>query len=137
MANIRKSFLFAVDIDGVESAKVQKVSGLSSEFETAEHGAGRSKIKTAGLETAGDVTLETIQTMQGIVAENFFWRWHKSRTKKDIIIRELAEDETTTLVTWLLSGCLCKKFEKSEFSRTSSDNLMQTVTLSVDRLDIL
>ena len=142
IADTRKAFRFAVDINGINQLSVQKITGLSAEVEAVAHGESDHDIFTAGRTKYTDVVMESI--MPTDVPENTLWNLlQKARvaisgsTKQTVTVRMLDADGITTLETWALRGAWITKVEIGELNRTSSDNLMRTATWKVDEIVIL
>jgi phage tail-like protein len=140
--NTRKSFQFAVDVDGIEQLSIQKITGLSIETDAVAHGEGNSDVFTPGRKKYGDIVMERIKTSG--TADNTLWTLIQrsglglaSDTKRTITIRQLDPNLQTTIGTWVAYGAWVQKVELGELSRTSTDNVMETITWKIDKLEIL
>lgn len=146
--NASKVFSFAIEIEGVDQILIQDVKFPDVEVGKVEHGATNYNIKTAGGVTVGDAELQKIKP----APEGDSWAWEfltKAQDafnggslaedyKRDIIFKELAPDGVTTLNSWLWEGCFCIKISTSNYKRGAQDeNIIETVTLSVDRVQKL
>lgn len=138
LGDTKKSFRFAIDLNGVQQMSVQKVSGLEAEIETVAHGEGDSDVFTPGRVKFGKVTLERVQSIFGV--DNAFWTWLQSArligaaAKRTFTVRQLGADGVTSIAIWQVSDAFPTKVSQGENARTSSDNIMETVELSVDRI---
>ncbi len=138
LGDTKKSFRFAIDLNGVQQMSVQKVSGLEAEIEPVAHGEGDSDVFTPGRTKFGKVTLERVQTVFG--TDNSMWLWLQSarvigsRAKKTFTVRQLSADGITSVAIWQILDAFPTKVSQGENVRTSSDNVMETVELSVDKI---
>ena len=57
--------------------------------------------------------------------------------KRIVTISELAEDGTSVLNTWICTGCWPTKINGMKLDRQSSDNTMESIELSVDKVEKL
>lgn len=144
IANTRKVFNFVVEIGGVNQFEIQKVTLPEVEIEKVEHGDTNHSIKTAGRITFGDMTFEKLRPLP--TADSFAWQWLTSAQdaltgggnlalgyKRIVVIKEM---DTTGLVAvnrWICEGCWVTKISQSDMDRQASDNVMETIALSVDR----
>jgi len=151
MANIkspRKKFNFSIQIvpAPINPFLAQKVTAPEISLGVAKHGDTNHDIKTAGRVEVGDITIEKIISTSG--ADNYFFDWLKScqdeliggglvpdEYKRQIIITELAEDGTSILNTHLAIGAWPSKINGMDFDRMSTENSVESITLSVDKYD--
>lgn len=144
IANALKVFKFVIEVDGLEQFLVQKIDLPELEIDSTEHGAENYKVKTPGMINVSDLTLEKLKFANQ--ADNWAHEWLQQAQnietgggqtvdvfKRDLIVRELSEDGSTTIYTHVLEGAWCKKVSQNSFDRTSSDNVMETVVISVDK----
>lgn len=143
LATPAKNFQFVVEIDAVDQFEIQTVEPPVIDVDTAEHGGGVFKVKTAGMANAGDATLETIKLAStGSVA---WWQWLMTAVdpvsgtaglattyKRNIVIREVVGGVTISREMW--EGCFVKSYDRGKKDRLSSDNTLAKVVLSVDRV---
>lgn len=157
MANIsnpRKLFCFSIRVIGapIQPFLFQQVSIPEAEVDQVEHGDLNYDVKTGGRKKFGDCKLEklltTTSTSQG--EHTYFWDWQNfvqnasvgagavpTLYKRTLEVKELAEDLTTVLNTWILIGCWPKKISGFDFDRMKSDNTIESVELSVDLVEKL
>lgn len=148
ISNPRKEFNFSITVIGApinpflcQSVEIPEVS-----VEQAEHGDANYDVKTAGRVKVGSLTIDKIMTTSG--ADNYFFDWLASCQdmmigggltptgyKRNIVVNELAEDGTSSINTWVLQGCWPMKINGQKFDRKSSDNSMEKIEVSVDRVE--
>lgn len=151
MANIenpRKEFNFSIQIVGIplNPFLVQNIKMGDATINQTEHGDTNYDVKTAGRVKFDNVEVEKLSTTDG--ADNYIWDWFASAQdaiigggnvptfyKRTVLINELAEDGTSILNTWVLTGAWVCKVNGKTHRRTGSDNLMEKFELSVDRWD--
>ena len=151
MANIkspRKKFNFSIQIvpAPINPFLAQKVTAPEIGLGVAKHGDTNHDIKTAGRVEIGDITIEKIISTGG--ADNYFFDWLKScndeliggglvpdEYKRQLLITELAEDGTSILNTHIAIGCWPNKINGMDFDRMSTENSVESITLSVDKYD--
>lgn len=140
----RKVFNFVVEVEGVNQYEIQKVTLPDVEIDSTVHGGDNTDIKTPGRVKTGDLVFEKVRPAAG--SDTWAWDWLMdaqnpntgtgklaTSVKRLIIIKEMAPDGVTTLNSWAYKGCWVKKVAPGTLDRLSSDNLIETVTLSVDK----
>ncbi len=154
MLNPRKAFNFRISFPNQPTLPVfacQTVTIPDETVEQIEHGTGNSRIKTAGQYIAGEATIGMIiPASKAIVSpdlnpNNFFRNWQRSAQdpilgggsdpffyKRTTLVEELANDGATVLNSYLLVGAWPTKINGREYSRTESNNTVETVELSTD-----
>lgn len=145
LANPLKSFNFAIEIAGLNQFAAQEVKLPTPELDSVEHGGSNFMVKTAGMSKTGDMEIKQLKALDG--SDGWAWQWITqaqnpllgtgsipSAYKKTCIVRELAPDGITTVHAYVCDGCWVKKIDPEAFKRTASENMMQTVTISVDRI---
>jgi phage tail-like protein len=153
MANIdnpRKEYNFSIQVVGapINPFLVQDVTIGDSSISQVKHGDANYDVKTPGRVEVGETELEKLMTTSG--ADNYFWAWHTScqdtmlggglppqNVKRAVIINELAEDGTSVLNSFILTGVWPSKINGQKFSRKGTDNSIEKITLSVDRMEKL
>lgn len=148
IANTRKVFNFVVEVDGLNQFEVQKITLPETEIEATEHGDTNHAVKTAGRVIIGDLVFEKLRPLP--TTDRWAWNWLKlaqnTKTgggqlpvnyKKTIVIKEMSTDNITTVNSWILEGVWPKKIGQADFDRMSSDNIIETITFSVDDIDRL
>lgn len=141
--NPRKKYLWSIEFDGLEPFLAQKVTLPKISIEVAEHGSGNTLIKTGGMVKLSE--LEISKMMFSNKNENWAYDWLKGvanietgsngvpeQYKRNGYVVFLAPDGETILEKWQLIGCFPKEIEKDELDKTSSDNIMEKVTICVD-----
>lgn len=153
MANItnpRKEFNFSIQIVGepINPFLVQDVTLSDVSITQAKHGDVNYDVKTAGRVEIGETELEKIMTTSG--SDNYFMAWLfgcqdillgggnvPKKYKRSVMVQELAEDGTSVLNTWILMGAWPMKINGQKLTRKGSENSVEKVTLSVDRIEKL
>ena len=148
--NPRKEFNFSIQIAPapINPFLAQKVDIPEISIDQTEHGDTNHDIKTGGRVKFSNVTISKIMTTSG--ADNYMFDWAYSvqdaiigggltptAYKRTVTITELAEDGTSVLNTWILMGCWPTKINGMKLDRQSSDNTMETIELSVDKIEKL
>ena len=148
ISNPRKEFNFSIQVIGapINPFLCQVVELPEVSLEVAEHGDTNYDIKTGGRSKTGNITIDKIMTTSG--ADNYFFDWLLSVQdpfigggltpafyKRLLLITELAEDGRSVLNTWLCQGCFPVKINGQKLDRKSSDNSMEKIELSVDRVE--
>lgn len=144
VANPRKAFQFVVEIDGVNQFEIQKFTTAEVEIDKVEHGETNFKVKTAGMVSVGDVTMEKLRPLP----TTDVWAWTMLREaqdmetgggglegmyKKVMVVKEMSADRVSTVNRWIYTGAWVCKVSQSDFDRMSSDNIIETVVWSVDK----
>lgn len=148
IANPRKVFQFKIEINGVDQFEVQTVDLPERELDSVSHGDTNHDIKTAGRLKVGDLVLEKLRLSD--TADTWAANWMKQaqnfvtgggllpiQLKDIIIVKEMNAQGTQAVATHIMYGCWVKKIKKSKLDRNSSDNMLDTVTLSVDKYEEL
>lgn len=153
MANIsnpRKQFNFTIQIapSPINPFLAQKVTIPEISVDVASHGDTNHDINTGGRVKYGKVQIEKISTTSG--ADNYFFDWLYAvqdpiigggqvpdQYKRIVTISELAEDGTSVLNTWVCIGAFPNKINGTELNRLSSDNTIESVELTVDKIEKL
>lgn len=148
ITNPRKEFNFSIQIVGapINPFLVQDVTLPEININQAKHGDTNYDVKTAGRVEYSEAELEKIMTTSG--ADNYFFDWAYSCQdsiiggglvpdlyKRTVLISELAEDGTSILNTWVLLGVWPTKINGQKLTRRGTDNSLEKISLSVDRLD--
>lgn len=145
IANTRKVFNFIVEIAGINQFEIQKVTLPEVEVEKVEHGDTNHSIKTAGRITFGDLVLEKIRPLPQ--ADVWAWTWLTQSQnaitgggllpinfKRTIVVKEMDNTGNVAVNRWICEGCWVTKVAQSDFDRMSSDNIVETITLNVDKV---
>ncbi len=147
VSNPRKSFNFSVQIAQlpINPFLVQEIDDPEVEVEQVTHGDVNYDVKTPGRVKVGNGTMRKLQTTGG--ADNYMWDWLEScqdafiggglvpdEAKRTFIINDLAEDGTSILNTYTWEGVWPTKINGLQRRRTSSDNSIEVIEFSVDRV---
>ncbi len=146
MANVgnpRKVFMFQVEIDGLNQFECQKFTPPEASVEKVEHGDTNYSVKTPGRFSIDDIVLEKLRAMPN--SDMWAWDWLMSaqnpttgggqlpsNIKKTIVVRELDSTGLVVINTLQYDGCWVTKVGKSVYDRMSGDNVIETVTISLD-----
>jgi phage tail-like protein len=144
VANARKVFQFIVEVAGVNQFEIQKVTLPEVEIEKVAHGDTNHDIKTAGRIMIGDMTWEKIRPLPQ--SDRFAWDWLMLAQnqllgggqlslgyKRIVIIKEMDTTGAVAVNRWFCEGVWVTKVSQSDMDRLASDNIVETITLSVDR----
>lgn len=145
VSNPRKVFNFRIEIEGIDQAEFQTVQLPENGVDVVEHGGSNYKIKTGGLTNVGTLILGKLRALP--LGDTKAWRWLNqiqnpdtgggdlpSNYKRTIIIKEMNSFGTVAVNRWVYSGCFPSKISYNELSRTSSDNTIETLEISVDKV---
>lgn len=143
VANPRKVFNFEIEVDGILQFEAQKVTEPEREIEVTEHGDTNYKVKTPGMAKTGDMTIEKLKPADAPDPWAQIWFNEAqnvqtgsgqlpSQVKRNLVLREKAPNGTV-LGVYVAEGSWIKKIAKNDKDRTSSDNVLETITLSVDK----
>ena len=146
--NPRQGWQFQVLVNGFEAAVFQKATIQEVEVEIDEFnpaGSVRSE-KFAGRVKIGDCTLE-----KGMFADSMdrvAWDWLTTAVntktgdqgapinyKKDIEIRHVNR-VGVPIQTWLLKGAFCSKISWSDNVGDTSEHMVETLTLTVEDMEV-
>ena len=141
IANVRKSFNFLIEMEGVAQAYIQEFTPPEKTIEVVEHGAANGVVKTAGRYNYGEMTLTKLRSAD--VAENGLWNWlnsvQNSTTQtgqnyqdyaRIIVIRELSP-AGAFLNSWRIE-CWCSAVNLGTFNRGASENVIESATFQVN-----
>jgi len=148
IADPAKVFNFVLEISGIDSWAVQTFTPPETTIEATAHGGANSDVKTAGRVTIGTASFAQLKPLPAMSNET--WNWFKSAQdtkkgggqlssvyKKMVVVKEMYPDGKRTARRWILEGCWISGISQNEFTRTGSDNVLETVTLTVDDVDKL
>lgn len=150
ISNPRKRFNFSIQIvpDPINPFLAQKVTIPEINLDATAHGDTNHDINTAGRISYGKVIIEKISTTSG--ADNYFFDWMYSAQdpiiggglsaplyKRVVNIQELAEDGVSVLNTWVCFGAFPTKINGLELDRLSSENTIESVELTIDKIEKL
>lgn len=142
--NARKVYNFKIEILGLsEQFECQKVTFPEMSIDQVKHGDANYDVKTAGRFNIENIKIEKLKRMPG--TEIFGWLWLMQAQNpqagggglaqnyyRTIVIRELGPSGLFAVNTWTFDGCWVCKVGQTEFSRTESANIIQTLEISVN-----
>jgi phage tail-like protein len=146
--NPRKVFNFSIQVANlpINPWLAQEVDIPEESLEVVSHGDTNHDIKTAGRHMYGNMTIRKLMLTSG--SDNYFFDWMASCSdvllgggltptayKRTLIITELAEDGGSIINTWIATGCFPSRRSAIALKRTSSDNTIEEVELSIDTLE--
>lgn len=146
-ANPRKKFNFSIDIipEPINSFLFQKVDLPDAEIQKDAHGDTNHDIYTAGRVSYSNITCEKLMTSSA--GDSYMWTWFDTcqssmlgggappdSYKKTIIVHEYAENGATILNTWKAEGVWPCVMKGLSFDRQSSENSIEHIEFSVDKL---
>lgn len=139
------AFNFLVELESGQGQEIvagfAEVSGLSAEVTVAEYRNGNAAVnyvtKVPGIHKSGDVTLK-----RGVIGADNIWNWlSEARTanpesKRNIVIKLLAEDRSETVVEWKLRGAIPIKWTGPTLTaKGGGDVAMEELVLSVENIE--
>lgn len=147
--NAKKVFNFRIEVAGLGNQfEAQKVMVPELSIEQVKHGDSNHDVKTAGRIDIGNIKIEKIKALPGY--DYMAWDWLNQAQsivdgggglafeyKRTLIIRELSPSGFSVINSWVCDGCWVCKVGQSEFSRTDSANIIQTLEISVDEVFFL
>lgn len=146
--NPRKVFNFSVQVAQlpINPWLVQEVDIPEESLEVISHGDTNHDTKTAGRKMIGNLRLSKLLLTDG--SDNYWFDWMASaqdtliggglppqQYKRTLIITELAEDGATVINTWTATGCFPSRRSSITLNRSSSDNTIEEIELSVDKIE--
>ena len=138
LANPRKAFRYALEIDGVNMFLVQEVDSPEVELAEILHGAPGNlpDAKTPGKMSVGDLVVRKLKPTD--YADTWAWDWFASAAaglKKDFMkvgfLTELGTDAMIPVQRFFLGNIWVKKISTSGFGAQKNENTIETVTFSV------
>lgn len=140
-----KVFQFGYLAPGLNPYMVQNADIPDFDVEVSEHGDTNFDVKTGGKMKFGDVTLENLRPVSG--GSNWIWDWIQSIVdvqsgaignpltyKRSHDIVQYGYDGLSVMDRWRCLGIFPKKINGLKLSRAKSDNAMDNIILSVDRV---
>ncbi|MCB9047617.1 MAG: phage tail protein [Chitinophagales bacterium] len=145
VSNAQKSFNWLIEVNGLNSFLAQKCNVPLPEIGAVSHGDTNYDVKTAGRIALEDMVLEKLVPAPG--GDSWAMTWLQTARnmatgggalplnyKATVVVRELSDDGVTILRSFVYTGAWVRKVEHSGLDRTSEDNVIETVTISVDRV---
>lgn len=143
--NPKKQFNFNVIAPGLNPYAVQVANIPDHEIEQVEHGDVNYTVKTPGRISFGNVILEKLRPLD--YTDNWIWDWIDQtqnaftggggipdNIKRNITIVQLASDNITVTDQWEIEGAWPTRLNDMNLSRVTSDNSLEKIELSVDRV---
>lgn len=140
-----KVFQFNYLAPGLNPYMVQEADIPDFDIQIEEHGDVNYDVKTGGRIKFGDITLKNLRPVSG--GSNWIWGWVQDVVnvedgsignpldyKRNHDIVQYDYDNLTVIDRWRCLGIFPKKINGLKLSRTKSDNAMDDITLSVDRV---
>jgi phage tail-like protein len=127
---------FAVEIDGINRAGFQQVSGLEITVETTEYNEGgrSSPLKIPGLVTYTDITLR-----YGVIRDPELYDWIKAVVNGDVRRRDGSvvqlDSGGTEVYRWNFFDAWPTKLTAGEFNAQTSSVLVDVLVLAHERLE--
>lgn len=146
--NPRKEFNFTLSVAPLPFNPwlAQEVDLPDSEIDVTAHGDTNHDINTAGRRKLGKITIKKLMTTDG--PDNYFYDWHAScqdfisggglppiAYKRVMTFSELAEDNATVINTWIAVGCWPNKISGNKLRRTGSDNIIEEIEITCDKIE--
>lgn len=144
MAN--KIFNFVIEIEGIDQMLLQEVKPPEVEIGAVPHGAFNYDVKTAGGVAVSDAELRKITMAPAGDRWAFDWMSQAQSTqtgtgglpeayKRNVVFKQMgANGVAVKAELWI--GCWVRKSVTSDFKRgNQNENVIETVTLSVDRVE--
>lgn len=144
-SNARKVFNFAIEVDGIDQFLIQDVKRPEIEIGSVSHGAANYDVKTAGGVAVSDAELKKIKPAPERDSWAMDWMFEaqnmntgtgtlSEQYKRNIVFKELAPNGVA-LSAELWEGAWCKKTSNENYKRgNQNENVIETVTISVDRV---
>ncbi|ARA94275.1 MAG: phage tail protein [Bacteroidetes bacterium] len=134
-------FNFIVEIDGLDRAGFQEVSGLGMEINVAEYREGNeldnAPRKITGLYKVPDVTLK-----RGVIGALDLYEWlnevrnGSQDALRSVSIQMLSEDRATVAMAWQLSNARPMKYTGPTLNGTGTDVAVEELVLACERIDV-
>lgn len=141
----KKVFQFGYIAPGLNPYQVQQADIPDFDIEIAEHADTNFDVKTAGRMKFGNVVLNNLRPVSG--GSNWVWTWIQSivdvigggignplNYKQTHDIVQYSYDDVTVTDRWRCFGIFPIKINGQKLDRTKSENSMDNITLSVDRV---
>ena len=137
-SNPLRAYRWRVEVDGIDQWAIQKVQLPERSLSVVLHGGGDHDIKTASKRVIGDAVFEKL-----IAADDSLDLWGSEWLrlcllgtpdvyKRTIVVKQLKNDGLSTAKTFILTGCFPIKLAQNDLDRMADENVMETLTLSVD-----
>lgn len=137
--NPTHTYSFRVEVDGIDQWQIQSITLPEQSVSVIEHGGGDHNIKTAGKRAIGNATLKHLNSLAG--DNQFGYNWLMltktgvpAAYKKIVIVKELGQDNISTVKTWTLMGCFPIRKSQNDLDRMAAENTLVELELSVDEV---
>lgn len=143
VANTRKVFMFQIEIDGLAQFECQKATLPEITVEKISHGDTNHDVKTPGRWSIDDIVLEKLRALPN--SDTWAMDWLTTaqdpnagggqlpdNIKKPVVVRELDTTGLLVVNTWEYDGCWVCKVGQTVMDRMSGENVIETITISVD-----
>lgn len=146
--NPRKVHNFFLVVNGVDQFEIQEMTFPEISVDVVEHGDTNFIVKTPGLFKIGTIQfkkLKRIETTDSLMIEKLLFAQNPtlgggalpSTLAENIIIEERDTTNQITVGRILWEGCWISNVGQSAFSRTASENIIQDVTVQVEKPQLL
>ncbi len=131
------SFMFEMSISGIDSSiGFQKVSGISKEIEVIDYFENmyQHAHKLPGRESIGEITLEKGMFKDKVFQTAFEEFFNSTHTRRDvtIVIKNRFGSEARR---FSFSECWFSKYEVADLDSSSSDVIIETLTMQAESMD--
>jgi phage tail-like protein len=135
-----KQFEYVVEIDGLDTFLVQEVTLPERSVDVTEHGEGNIKRKTPGMVMIGQLVLKKLIPADTADTWAFDWFNQVQNTQtgvgtttffRNVVIR-LKDNAGSSKKVFQCIECFPSKIVPGSLNSTSSDNVMEEVTLEVN-----
>lgn len=145
VSNPRKIFQFQIFMAGLNPFLAQEVKIPDIEIDQVNHGDTNYDVKTAGRVSVGNMTINklcpstpfdrgALEDMREIQNTFLGGGTIPDVYKKVVTVAQYANDGVTILMSWVYEGVWPTKLNGVEFSRTKSENTIESIEFSVDRV---
>jgi len=138
-ANPIRAYRFRVEIAGKDQWAIQEVEPPEVGLSVIAHGGGDRDIKTASKKTIGNATLKYLKGLEDKELFGTLWieqclKGLPSAYKRNIVVKELANDGITTINTQVWVGCFPVRKQRNTHNRLADENVIEELELSVDEV---
>jgi len=148
VANPRKIHNFFLSIDGVDQFEIQEMSFPELSLDVVEHGDTNYIVKTPGILKIGTIQLKKLKRMETTDTWAITWLFGgqnpiigggilPSLLVRTITIEEREASNTITVGRIVWEGAWCSNVGQNAYSRMQSENIIQDITLQVEKPLIL
>lgn len=140
-----KQFNWTIEIDGLDQFVAQECTLPDRTIDEAEHTEGNFVVRTPGLVRLGDLSLSNLKPSE--VADNWAQDWFTSVQdleegtgqipqlyNRNIVVR-LRDNQGNTVQQYEYKDCWIKQITGLTLSKTTSDNILEEVVITVNGLE--